>query len=66
MNIAHLLIQTANKATVLRFKFIGMTPSAAFVNAPTLAGDAKQLCLPCFSCCLSETDDLLPNACFFP
>ena len=41
-----------NTITVLRFIFIGTTPSAAFVNASGLAGDAKWLCL-------SVSDNLL-------
>ena len=39
---------TTNTATVLRFVFVGTTPSAAFVNASDLVGDTKRLRLPCF------------------
>ena len=51
MSIAHfasMLSHTTNTATVLRFVFIGTTPSAAFVNASGLVGDAKWLRLPRF------------------
>ena len=51
MNIAHfssMSSHTRNTAPVLRFVFIGTTPSVAFVNASGLVGDAKRLCLPCF------------------
>ena len=51
MKIAHfssMLSHTTNTATVLRFVFIGMRPSAAFVNASGLVGDAKRLCLSHF------------------
>ena len=40
--------QTTNTATVLRFVCIGTTPSAAFVDASGLVGDAKRLRLPRF------------------
>ena len=39
---------TRQTSTVLCFVFIGTTPSADFVNASGLYGDAKQLCLPRF------------------
>ena len=51
MNIAHfsnMSSHTTNTATVLRFVYIGMTPSAAFVNASGLVGDTKRLRLPHF------------------
>ena len=47
MNIAHFSSHTTNMATILLFVFIGMTPSAAFVDASGLVGDMKRLCLPC-------------------
>ena len=51
MNIAHclsMLSHTTNTANVLCFVFIGMTPSADFVNASDLVRDAKWLFLPRF------------------
>ena len=48
MNIAHFLSHTTNTATVLRFVFIGTTPSVAFVDASGLVGDTKRLHLPHF------------------
>ena len=44
--------------TVLHFTCIGMTPSAAFVDASGLVGDTKRLRLPRFDCYLSVSDDL--------
>ena len=58
MNIAHFSSHMTNTATVLRFVFIGTTPSAAFVNASSLVGDAKRLRLPRFDGYLSVSDDL--------
>ena len=51
MNIAHFLnmsSHTANTVTILRFIFIGVTPSAAFVDASSLVGGIRRLCLPHF------------------
>ena len=60
MNIANFLSYTTNTGTVLGFVFIGTTPSAAFVNASGLVGDAKQLHLPRFNGYLSISDNPLP------
>ena len=46
MNITHfssMSSHTTNTATVLRFVFIGTTPSAAFTNTLSLVGDGKRL-----------------------
>ena len=45
-DFSRLLSHTTNTVTILRFVFIGTIPSAAFVNASGLVGDAKQLHLP--------------------
>ena len=50
--------QTTNMGTVLRFVCIRTTPSAAFVDASGLVGDAKRLSLPRFDGYLSVSDDL--------
>ena len=60
----HILSQTTNTATVLHFVFIGMTPSAAFVNASSLVGDAKRLHSHRLDGYLSTRDDRLPFAWF--
>ena len=49
---------------VLRFVCIGTTPSAAFVDASDLVGDAKRLRLPRFDGYLNISDDLeSPSLC---
>ena len=50
--------QTTNMATVLHSVYIGMTPSAAFVDASGLVGDTKRLRLPRFDAYLNVSDDL--------
>ena len=59
MNITHFSSHTTNTVTILRFVFIGTTPSTSFVNASGLVGDAKRLRLPRFDDYLSVSDDLL-------
>ena len=57
MNITHYLSHTTNTASVLCFIFIGMTPSAAFLDASRLVGDVKWQRLPHFNDYLCVRDD---------
>ena len=58
--LSHVTEHMTNTATVLRFVFIGTTPSAAFANASDLVGNAKWLRLPRFNGYLGVCDDCLP------
>ena len=58
-NIAHFSSHMTKMATVVRFVFIGMTLSAALVNASGLVGGAKRPRLPRFDGYLSVSDNLL-------
>ena len=60
MNIAHFSSHTTNVAIILRFVFIGTIPSAAFIDASGLVGDAKRLRLPRFDGYLSVSGNVLP------
>ena len=51
---------TTNAATVLHVIFIWTAPSAFYIDAFSLAGDAKRLRLPHFNDYLSVSDNFLP------